>query len=82
MPGAVALAWDLIAKDSASPAFLRVAGAADKAATATERAQKRTATASAAMARTGAKLTKALTLPLLGIAAVSVDQAARSGRSR
>lgn len=72
MPGAF---WDLIAKDQASPAFLRVAGAADKAAASTERASKSIGGATARMSAVGARLTKSVTLPLLAIAGVSVKLA-------
>lgn len=77
----VGLVWDLLARDQASPAFLKVAGAADKAAAATARAQKSAQTFTGAAARTGAVLSKKLTLPLLAVAAVSVDQAAKFQKS-
>ena len=73
----LALIWDLIAKDSASPAFLRVSGAADKAATSTLRTTSALSGANATMTKFGATLTKSVTLPLIGLAAVSVDQAAK-----
>lgn len=85
---AVALAWDLLGRDSASPAFLRVAASADKAAAATARSTAALAESNgvatrfaAGMSAAGAKLTKGLTLPLLGLAAVSVDQAAKFQKS-
>lgn len=73
----LALIFDLLARDQASPAFLRVAGAADKAAASTERAAKSMEGASARMSTAGAKLTKSVTVPLLAIGAVSVDQAVK-----
>lgn len=78
---AAGLVFELLARDHASPAFLKVAGAADKAATATARAEKRIAGSAAAMSRTGAKLTKGLTLPLVGLAAVATDQAVKYEKS-
>jgi TP901 family phage tail tape measure protein len=81
MPGVVGLAWDLLARDKASPAFLRVAGAADQAATATSRASLAMSGATARAGKTGAALTKKLTLPLAGLAAVAVEQAAKYQKS-
>jgi TP901 family phage tail tape measure protein len=75
------LIWDLFAKDQASPAFLRLAGAADKAAASTERATKGLAVSTARMGKMGADLTKHLTLPLLAVAGVSVDQAMKFQKS-
>lgn len=72
---ATGLIWDLLAKDQASPTFLRVAGAADKAAASTARAQKGVANWTAASARAGAKLTKSLTLPLVAVAGLSIKSA-------
>jgi TP901 family phage tail tape measure protein len=77
MAGGVGLFWDLLAKDNASPTFLRVAGAADKAATATQRASSSMALATARMGKVGATLTKKVTLPLAALGAVSIDQAAK-----
>lgn len=76
-----ALLFELIASDKASPAFLRVAGAADKAAASTERATKSMGAATARLGTVGASLTKHLTLPLLAVGAVSVAQAAKFQKS-
>lgn len=75
------LIWDLGVRDNASPGFLRVAGAADKAAASTDRAALSMSKSVAVMGRVGSTLTKKLTLPLLGLAAVSVDQAAKYQKS-
>ena len=71
------LIWDLLARDQASPTFLRVATAADKAAASTAKAQKGVQNWTAASAKGGAALTKKLTTPLLAIGAISVAQAAK-----
>jgi len=78
---AIGLAWDLFATDKASPAFLRVAGAADKAAASTARATRGMAESTARMGALGKRLTTSLTLPLAAIAAVSLDQAAKFQKS-
>jgi TP901 family phage tail tape measure protein len=78
---AASLIWDLLARDQASPAFLRLAGAADKAAASTERATKGLAVSTARMGKMGADLTKHLTLPLLAVAGASVDQAMKFQKS-
>lgn len=77
MANAVALVWDLLAKDNASPTFLKVSAAMDKAAESGLKATSSIESASARMASAGAKLTKGVTLPLLGIGVVAVDQAAK-----
>lgn len=81
MSSAIGLAWDLFATDKASPAFLRVAGAADKAAASTARATRGMAESTARMGALGKRLTTSLTLPLAAIAAVSLDQAAKFQKS-
>jgi hypothetical protein len=75
----LALVWDLIARDNASPAFTRVAASADKAAVSTERAAVGTERAAAAthaasarIASAGAALTKGITVPFLAVAGVSL----------
>lgn len=79
MPG---LIWDLlVGKNTAAPGFLETARAADKAAASTLRATKGVESASARMGKAGAKLTKSLTLPLLAVAGVSVDQAMKFQKS-
>src|SRR4051794_21357545 len=77
MSSPLALVWELVAKDRASPVFNRVAGSAERAAGATSAASKKIGGASAVMGRAGSKLTKGLALPLAGLAAVSVAQAAK-----
>lgn len=77
----VGLAWDLLARDNASPAFLRLAAAGDKAATSTARASASLRSSTAKMAATGATLTKKVTLPILAVGAVSVAQAAKYKKS-
>lgn len=72
MPGAY---WDLVARDKASAPFLRVAGAADKAAASTERATAALGGATARMSTIGSTLTKRFTVPILAIAGVSVKLA-------
>lgn len=81
MTAGAGLIWDLLAKDNASPAFLRVAGAADKAAASTERATKSMGLSAARMGKVGASLTKHVTLPVLALGAVSVAQAAKWQKS-
>ncbi len=81
MARSTALVFDLIAKDGASPAFLKVAASADKAATATERSTATMAGVASKMSNVGATLTKNLTLPLAAVAAVSVAQAAKYQKS-
>jgi hypothetical protein len=78
----LALVWDLIAVDKASPGFTRVAASADKAAVATERATVATERSATAMQRANAKigaasaaLTKSVTLPFLAVAGVSLKMA-------
>jgi len=77
----VGLVWDLLARDQASPAFLKVAGAADKAAASTAKASAGLTATAARMGKAGATLTKRVTLPLAALAAVSVDQAAKYQKS-
>lgn len=72
MPG---LVWPLVVRDGATPAFLRVAAAGDKAATAAGRAQAKVATAGAKMSAVGATMSRRLTLPLLAVGAASVKAA-------
>lgn len=81
MSGAVGLVWDLLAKDNASPAFLRVAESADKAAASTARATAGMQASVTKMASVGKKLTHAVTLPILGIGAAAVDQAMKYQKS-
>jgi TP901 family phage tail tape measure protein len=76
-----ALIWDLIARDKASPAFLRVASSADKAAASTAKATAGLSASVARMGAVGATLTKKVTLPLLALGAVSVAQAAKYQKS-
>lgn len=72
---ALALVFDLIAKDGASPAFNRAAVGADRMAAATARAQASLKSTSASMAALGSRLTRSVTVPLLGIAGVSAKLA-------
>jgi TP901 family phage tail tape measure protein len=78
----LALIFDLVAKDGASPVFLRGAAAADKMAAATARATAGAATAASRMdkvaastARFGATMTKHFTVPILAVAGVSAKMA-------
>ncbi|HWD83340.1 MAG TPA: phage tail tape measure protein [Kribbella sp.] len=71
----VGLSWDLLARDNASAAYLRVAGAADKAAAATDRFAARARAAADKSIIAGRKLTHSMTLPILGAMAASVKVA-------
>ncbi|WP_375481238.1 phage tail tape measure protein [uncultured Jatrophihabitans sp.] len=81
MAALAGLVWDLAARDGASPAFLRVAGAADKAAASTGKATKSMSASLAGVGKAGSVLTKRATLPLVALGAVSVDQAAKFQKS-
>lgn len=71
----LALVWDLIAVDKASPVFGRVSASANAAATGVDRAMARYTRAMRRADRTGVFLTHRLTLPLAAIGAVSAKMA-------
>ena len=72
----LALTWDLIARDAASPAFLRVAGAADKAAASTEAAAAKTEAASTRMGAAVKKIALGATAGIVAFGVESVHMAA------
>jgi TP901 family phage tail tape measure protein len=65
---------DIIGRDNASPAF-------DKAALAAERSARRMSGASAALTKTGAVMTKRVTVPIVALAAASVYTAVKFQKS-
>lgn len=73
--------FNIIGKDSASPAFLSASKAAETAATRIERTAARIQKSGAVMQAAGVKMSKAITLPVVAATAVAVDQAAKFQKS-
>lgn len=73
----LAVVFDLIGRDGASPAFNRAAASADRLAAANTRVASSFERTTAGMAALGSKLTKGLTIPLVAAAAGAVDVATK-----
>jgi TP901 family phage tail tape measure protein len=68
---------NIIGRDNASSSFLRVSKAADKAANSADRAVARFASHAKKMQAIGQTMSKSITLPLLALGGVAVDQAVK-----